>query len=343
MNIPPHQPYRRVQPVPQRPVDPNTPTQPYDPNQHGPAAPTPLDLARLQPVIVPSRRKPRPKIRLPRGCCSPFLWMPFTILCLALFIYMLLPGQTTILILGIDARPDEGVLGRSDTNIIATFDPVRPYTGMLSIPRDLWVTFSDGSQNRINTAHYFAEAAEAGSGPRESIREFEYVLGTGLSIDFQIDYYIRLRFSGFAEIVDAMGGVDVTFDQDMSGYTAGTHHLDGEQALALVRDRAGSDDFARMSRGQLFFKAAVRQMLKPVSWPRLPLVYAAVLKAVDTNIPVWQYPRIALALLRVGPENIDSRTIDRTMATGWTTDQGASVLLPNWDIINPLLEEMFGR
>jgi LCP family protein required for cell wall assembly len=249
---------------------------------------------------------------------------------------MLFPGRTTVLVLGIDARPDEGVLGRSDTNVIATFDPIQPYVGALSIPRDLWVTFEDGSQNRINTAHFFAEANQEGSGPKESIKAFEYVFG------LPIDYYVRLRFSGFADIVDAMGGLDVTFDRDMSGYTTGTHHLDGTGTLALVRDRAGSDDFARMERAQLFFKSAVKQMLKPLSWPRIPLVYAAVMKAVDTNIPIWQYPRLAMAVLRTGADGIDSRTIDRSMATGWITEQGANVLLPNWDLINPMLMEMFG-
>lgn len=347
--LPPNPPFGRA-PLEPKPVDPNAPTRPYDPNASytpDPFAgtdPTPMDLARLQPVVVPSKPKgPSRRFQLGRGCCSPYLLTPLILAALAFLVYMLFPGRTTILVLGIDARPDEGVLGRSDTNVIASFDPIRPYVGMLSIPRDLFVTFSDGSQNRINTAHFFAEANEPGSGPRRTIEEFEYVLGTGLSFDFEIDYYIRLRFAGFAEIVDAMGGIDVTFEQDMSGYTAGTHHLDGTQALALVRDRAGSDDFARMRRAQLFFTSAVRQMLKPASWPRLPLILAATAQAVDTNIPPWQYPRIALALLRAGADGIDSRTIDRSMATGYTTDQGANVLLPNWEIINPVLEEMFNK
>ena len=50
-----------------------------------------------------------------------------------------------------------------------------------------------------------------------------------------------------------------------------------------------------------------------------------------------------MALLRAGPDGIDNRTITREMVNPWTTDQGANVLLPNWDAINPVLLEMFGE
>ena len=111
----------------------------------------------------------------------------------------------------------------------------------------------------------------------------------------------------------------------------------------LARDRAGSDDFFRMARGQLILKSVFRQILSPASWVRLPAVLASISNAVDTNLPFWLWPRLATTMLRVGPDGIDNRTIARTMVTPFTTNQGAMVLLPNWDAINPVLLEMFDQ
>ena len=212
-----------------------------------------------------------------------------------------------------------------------------PYVGMLSIPRDLWVNIPGVGENRINTAHFFAEASDPGSGPDATLETVRQNFG------IDVGYYVRIKFDGFKEIFDAMGGLNITLEEPMSGYPAGSHHLDSAQALALARDRAGSDDFFRMARGQLILKSVFRQILSPASWVRLPAVLASISNAVDTNLPFWLWPRLATTMLRVGPDGIDNRTIARTMVTPFTTNQGAMVLLPNWDAINPVLLEMFDQ
>ena len=143
------------------------------------------------------------------------------------------------------------------------------------------------------------------------------------------------------KIIDAMGGVTVNLPVDMSGLAAGENTLDGTQALAFVRDRAGSDDFFRQQRGQLVILAAIKNMMNPAKWVRIPAVVTAVLQSVDTNIPVWIYPRLVYAGLFSAVKGFDARTFDREMITPWVTDAGAQVLLPNWDKINPLLFELF--
>jgi len=67
----------------------------------------------------------------------------------------------------------------------------------------------------------------------------------------------------------------------------------------------------------------------------------AIIDGIDTNIPVWMWPRLAINLLLVGPNGIDSRIINRQMVTPIITEQGANVLLPNWDLILPIVQEMF--
>lgn len=262
---------------------------------------------------------------------------PGILLGILLSIYFLAPLRTNVLLLGIDRAPVGSDAARTDTMVLTTILPAKPYVGMLSIPRDLWVAIPGEGENRINAAHFLAEAEKPGTGPEAA----KNVVRVNFGVD--VDYYVRLRFSGLERFVDALGGVQIVLPAPMSGYEAGSHVLDGTRALAFVRDRAGSDDFARMARGQLFLKAVLKTMARPLTWPRVPLAIPALLRSIDTDIPIWLWPRLGLALLRLGPDGIDARVITREMAHGFTTEAGAQVLAPDWSEINPILLEMFGQ
>lgn len=261
----------------------------------------------------------------------------FIPICLILATYFFAPLRTNLLVLGIDYAPPGSNVGRSDTIMLASVVPLKPRVTILSIPRDLWVIIPGIGENRINTAHFFAEAQQPGAGPQKAMETIRQNFGIG------VGYYLRVRFEGVKEVVDALGGVDIELAEPMAGYPPGRHHLTGNKALAFARSRLGADDFFRMEQGQILVKSALRQMLNPVYWPRLPAVTLTFLRNVDTNIPVWLWPRLLLALLRAGPDGIDNRTIQREMVTPFTTDQGASVLLPDWSQINQLIAEMFGN
>lgn len=302
-----------------QPVAPSTvapPARPaYNPNEH------------FQPVPLV-----RPKRRALTGC-----WLLFLPLLAVMALYFLAPLRTNILILGIDRAPNGSAMGRSDTNILVSVIPLKPTVNMLSIPRDLWVNIPGVGENRINTAHFFAEIEKPGSGPRATIETIRANFG------LDVRYYVRLQFDSVEPIVDAMGGVTLELDQPTAGYPAGVHKLNGEQALAFARNRSGTDDFFRMAQGQQLIKAVIRQMINPAGWASLPAVARVVLDSVDTNLPFWLLPRLGLAVLRAGVDGIDNRTLDREMVTPFTTSGGANVLLPNWERINPLLLEMFGQ
>lgn len=252
-------------------------------------------------------------------------------------LYLFAPLRTNVLILGLDRGPEGTHVARSDTIILTTFLPAQPYVGALSIPRDLWVVMPDGSQNRINTAHYFAEAAQPGSGPAAAQQAVESNFGV------DVHHTLRMRFTTLVAAVDALGGVEIVLDQPTALYPAGRHHLTGEQALAFVRDRKASDDFGRMQRGQLFLRALIRRAMSPAAWPGLPSAALILWQGFDTNVPIWQWPRLTLCLLRVGPEGIDGRTLDRSTVRSFTTATGAQVLKPSWLQINPILMDMFGQ
>jgi polyisoprenyl-teichoic acid--peptidoglycan teichoic acid transferase len=245
------------------------------------------------------------------------------------------PFRINTLIIGIDRPPEGTWIGRSDTMIITTLPPILPQISILSIPRDLWVAVPGHYDNRINTAHYFAELNQADSGKRAAAE----VVKTNFGIN--VNYVVRVNFDGVVKIVDAMGGVTVDLPVDMSGMSAGNNHLDGTQALRFVRDRANSDDFFRQQRGQLFIVSAIKEMLNPVKWVRIPAILVAVAQSVDSNIPVWAWPRFGYGILFSAIKGFNAHTLEREMVTPWVTDEGAQVLLPNWELINPLVDVLF--
>jgi LCP family protein required for cell wall assembly len=278
----------------------------------------------------PQKRKPSQN---KKHKARPWVWI---LLLLVVFFVFFTPIRVTTLVLGIDWRPAQNPwLGRSDTMILTTLRPVSPQISMLSIPRDLWVPIPNNGVNRINTAHYFAELDKPGTGKEAARQVVEQDFG------IKVDYVVRLKFTGFVDMVDALGGVTVDLPKDMSGLSAGKHHLNGTEALKFVRDREGSDDFFRQQRGQLFISAAFKEMLNPLKWIRIPAVMVAASKAVDTDLPFWLWPRVGFGFAFSAIKGFDAHTFDRNSITPWVTDQGAQVLLPNWDLMNPLIDGLF--
>jgi len=308
----------------------------YDPySDTRPSRPQPPSSAysAVEPTI--SRRRKR---RYGSGCCiGPFIGALILVFTVAVLVYLLAPARVNVLILGIDYTPPGSSVGRSDTIVLMTVIPGEPYIGVLSIPRDLWVDIPGVGENRINTAHFFAEAGQSGSGPQAIRQTIEQNFGV------KADYFVRIRFEAVRRIVDAMGGVDIFLDKPLPGFPAGRYHLTGNKALAFARHRIGGDDFFRMEQGQLLIKSILMQLLKPYMWPKIPMIIRAGFQQFDTDIPWWQFPRLAVALLRAGPDGMDSRIITREMVTPYTTAEGASVLLPDWSKINPVVREMFGE
>jgi LCP family protein required for cell wall assembly len=295
----------------------------------------------IQPVVISNSRAPIQRTPLPKknkkkpGCC---VWGVILPVLFIVLVYFLFPARTNILLLGIDRAPEGTDVSRTDTNILISIIPLQPVVNMLSIPRDLWVQIPDVGENRINTAHFFAEAEQAGSGPNAAMQTVRQNFGV------TINFYARVRFDGVKDIIDAMDGITIQLDQPMSGYNGGTHRLNGEQALAFARDRQGSDDFFRMQRGQIIIRSTINELLKPSSWVKFPKIIRVMNQVVDSNIPGFLYPRLGLALTRAAiSNNINSVTINREMVTPFTTDQGANVLLPNWEVINPTLLELMGE
>ena len=276
----------------------------------------------------PSPPKP---IRRRWGCSKQAIWIA-----VLMAAYFFAPIRTNVLLLGIDRAVEGTAIGRSDTMILLGIQPLSGQVNMLSIPRDLWVPIPGFGESRINSAHSWGEGEQAGGGPRLAAAAVRENFGVNVT------YYLRVRLEEFAAVIDALGGIDITLEREAAGYSAGTQHLDGAQALAFVRNREG-DDFFRQQHQQLFILALGKKIINPTNWIRIPGALVELAKALDTNIPVWSWPRLFFGMLRaVLFGGFDNVVLPREAVTPWVTADGAQVLLPNWDAILPIVRDLFG-
>ena len=260
------------------------------------------------------------------------------------------PDRVNFLLMGIDLRPGETGPARTDTMIVVTLDPVAKNVGMLSIPRDLWVTIPGFGENRINTAYFSGEATKyPGGGPALAEKTIQYNFG------IPINYYIVINFVGFRKMVDALGGLtidvprdinDPAFPDDDYGYRplyikAGTQHMDGDLALMYARTRHEDSDFGRMKRQQQVLLAIKQQALTAGVITKIPALWAAHDNLVFTDLGLDKILQFAQLAKDIKSENITSRVIDESMAPSITTPGGAMVLWPDRDKIRALIEELF--
>ncbi len=194
-----------------------------------------------------------------------------------------LTSANNILVLGSDRRQKDSRepgaettgFGRSDT--IMLIRTGGGHAARLSIPRDTVIDIPGHGLQKINAAHEYG-------GPAESVSVIEHWLG------IPINHVVEVNFENFPALIEAMGGVTYTGGCIVSnldggsadgGFTlrlpAGTHHIDGTEALALARTRENlcapdETDIQREEHQQALFTDMKSQLLSPSSLVRLPWI-----------------------------------------------------------------------
>ncbi|MBI5157892.1 MAG: LCP family protein [Acidimicrobiia bacterium] len=242
-------------------------------------------------------------------------------------------GRVNVLLLGSDAGIGRtGV--RTDTMIIVSVDPATGWTAMVSIPRNLiklpipvdhpayalWPDGAWGDPGNLAWAVYAYGLAhpELFTGANTGGDATKVILGN--LVGLEIDYFALVDLQGFTNVIDALGGVDITVTQRVAapGYVhpgepprnieflPGTYHMDGHEALAFARIRTGSNDYTRMGRQRCVLEALAREA-DPVSLLRdLPDLVPAIEASVTTDIPIALIPDFLDLLAKVDTTSIVS-------------------------------------
>ncbi len=268
-----------------------------------------------------------------------------------------IPGQTstaaakrnlvTILLLGIDQRPDEAarhIPSRTDTMILVVVDPTSKRAALVSIPRDLIVAIPGHGNQKINTAHFWGESDEIGSGPDLAARTVENNFGV------HVDYYARVDFSAFERGIDALGGIVVDVQRPIlddeyptENYgvkrvfiPGGPQWMDGARALEFVRSRHSGNDFGRQARQRQVILAAESKLLRPEMALKVPEFVSVVRQSLATNIPPTKLPWLLYLAASIGPSNVVDAGITYDMLVDVNKD--GSEFLPDRVKIQHLLD-----
>jgi LCP family protein required for cell wall assembly len=265
-----------------------------------------------------------------------------------------------ILIFGIGGAGHDGPL-LTDTIILASVDMKQKKVAMLSIPRDLAWKLPDGSYEKINAVGAYEEQDHPGEGARLAANQFSDFFGV------PIDHVLRIDFSGFADLIDTVGGVDVNVEHSFTdeqyptldnGWTTisfqkGEQHMNGATALIFVRSRHGNNgegsDFARSRRQQLVLMALRNKMLSlnTLSDPgKLAKLYSSLASHIETDLTPWD----ALSFAPLAADFDASHVTTHVLSDGpdgelvATNLAGNFLLFPkdgNWDAIKHLAQDPF--
>jgi LCP family protein required for cell wall assembly len=251
------------------------------------------------------------------------------------------PEETiNILLMGSDRRSGWGNY-RTDTLMIVSLDPVAGTAKLVSIPRDLYVYIPGWKVNRINTAE-----------PRGG---FEMIADTVLyNLGIPLHHWVLVEFNGLSEAIDILGGIDIystgyLYDECGGTYYQyqpnRTYHMDGFTALCYARMRKRSSDFDRLRRQQEVFQAMFDKVISLQGLKKVPELFDLYKTTLTSDMTLEDVlPLVQLASkLAINPSLIENYRIDETLVQSWWTPGGASVLLPNRETIQAMLEEAFGH
>jgi LCP family protein required for cell wall assembly len=264
-----------------------------------------------------------------------------------------------ILLMGGDGELTGDNVTRTDTMIIVSINRTTNTVAMLSLPRDLFVYIPGWTMQRLNLAYTHGE--QIGWQPDGGWGLMRQTIFYNLGIN--VHYYALINLSGFKQVIDTLGGVDLTVDCAIQDYAlidapppaqatadsyqiytlpVGFYHLDGGAALWYARSRHNSSDFDRGRRQQQLLRAIWRTARAGGQVGKLPEVWSQLTQVVKTNLNFEDMVGLLPFALNLDPGRIDHFTMARLYhTTPWQPPDGSFVQLPNYDPIRELLDDFY--
>ncbi len=227
-------------------------------------------------------------------------------------------GRVNVVVLGYGGAGHDGA-NLTDSLMVISLMPSTGATTLISVPRDLWVQVppDSGQYGKINTAYQDGLIGGYGGLPPGKMAGGALAASKASDVTgLDVSYWVTIDFSGFRDLVNALGGVDITVQTAFTAqyprndnpsidagwktihFNTGPQHMDGERAIEFARARYVQDppsegsDFARSARQQLLIRAIVSKARQMGSWPKLAQVTDALQGAIYTNLSL-----VDLALL----------------------------------------------
>ncbi len=264
-----------------------------------------------------------------------------------------------ILLLGTDEEITNDNFKRTDTMIIVSINRTTNTVAMLSLPRDLYVYIPGWTMQRLNLAYARGEQVGWTDGGFGLMRQTLFY-----NLGINVHYYALVNLSGFTQIIDTLGGVDLAVDCAIQDYPlvgapppvqaqlasedglrtlpVGYYHLDGGGALWYARSRRNSSDFDRGRRQQQVLRAIWRTARDTGQLVKLPELWNQATQIVTTNLGLEDLLGLLPIALNLDTSRMKQFTLSRLYhTTPWTTPDGSNVQLPNYDTIRQLLEDFY--
>ena len=222
-----------------------------------------------------------------------------------------------VLVMGVDigtpGAEEKNNKTRTDTIILMNYNPKNEEINLISIPRDTFITLK-GKNEKINAAHAYG-------GVPYLIDAVEKLL------DIKVNYYGKVDYSGFRNIIDAVGGVDMEItrrmDYDDTAQNLHIHfkkgetvHLNGEKAEQFFRWRKNNDgtglaegDLGRIENQHLFIQKVVEKFRSASIITKIPKITKVISDCVETNMNAEDIVKYGYAFTKVDKDKIKTLTI----------------------------------
>jgi LCP family protein required for cell wall assembly len=263
-------------------------------------------------------------------------------------------GKMKILQIGVASPVEEAHPGADAIRLVVVdFDQVT--AGILALPADLWVNTPDelieelGDLAPLNLIYLTALETLPGNSERVLTRRATQILAQTIldEFDFVPDKYININGDSFIDLVDTVGGIEITLEDEIDGtpefygvFPKGKNDLDGQRTLDFVRmlypNGIGPDYFGRFERQNQVIQAILTAVLQPENWDAIPVLIKDARKMVVTDLSVDQAMDLACMVEKVdGNANLLEVTSDMV-----EFEDGR--MMPDVDAIKELIQQLQG-
>ena len=233
---------------------------------------------------------------------------------------------------GIDTFGPVSSISRSDVNVIATINPKTHQILLTTTPRDAYVPIADGgADQKDKLTHAGIYGVEASMHTLARL------------YDTPIDYYVRLNFTSFLNIIDTVGGIDVYNDQAFTSlygkydFPVGELHLNADQALGFVRERyslSGGDN-DRGKNHEKVITALIKKLGSRQTLLQAQEVMDRMSQSVQTNLPLAKVMELVNEQLESG----QAYTVTSVALTGHGSTGLPSYAMPGAELYMMQVDE----